>query len=112
MRPIAEARKLRLIVSLGDRPSDIQGDATRLQQAIRNILDNAVKLTPEGGSIDVTSEIEPLRVSCTISDGIRISSEMLPINSQYLWQADGSKTRRFGGLGKDSRKNSSTAHCA
>ena len=51
-------------------------DSTRIMQAIRNILDNAVKFTPDGGTITVDGRTLPGLIEVTISDtGIGISQE-------------------------------------
>jgi signal transduction histidine kinase len=49
--PYIESKELKLEVVVPDEELQVWGDATRLEQSITNILHNAVKFTPEGGSI-------------------------------------------------------------
>jgi signal transduction histidine kinase len=53
-RPALEAKSQRLIVELPDEPLQVEGDEPRLVQVMRNLLDNAVKFTPEAGSIHLS----------------------------------------------------------
>jgi PAS domain S-box-containing protein len=83
----------------------VLGDSGRLRQVFWNLLANAVKFTPEGGRVEVTlSRIinanghHYAQVSITDS-GIGISPEFLPWVFDHFRQADGSMTRRHGGLG-------------
>jgi CheY-like chemotaxis protein len=65
-----------------------------------NLLTNAVKFTPKGGKIDVIVQRVNSHVEITIHDsGIGISADFLPHVFERFRQADGSTTRRFGGLG-------------
>jgi PAS domain S-box-containing protein len=77
------------------------GDPARLQQILWNLLNNAVKFTAEGGSIDLmTRNPEPGRVEILIADsGIGIEREALPRLFDAFEQGNVSITRRFGGLG-------------
>jgi signal transduction histidine kinase len=53
-RPLLEAKSQRLIVNLADEPLHIKGDEPRLVQALRSVMENAVKYTPEAGSIEIS----------------------------------------------------------
>jgi CheY-like chemotaxis protein len=71
-----------------------------LQQVIWNLLSNAVKFTDPGGSILVAIRQEGSSVILTVADtGRGIEPEFLPYVFDRFQQADGSTTRRFGGLG-------------
>jgi signal transduction histidine kinase len=78
----------------------VDGDAARLQQVIWNLLRNAVKFTPEHGSITVTTgrDGDTLVFSCQ-DTGIGISPEALPRIFMPFEQADAEVAQRFGGLG-------------
>jgi CheY-like chemotaxis protein/anti-sigma regulatory factor (Ser/Thr protein kinase) len=97
--PSAEAAGVTLAVALDATPG-VLGDASRLQQVVWNLLANAVKFTPRGGHVQVTLRDSGDHVEIGVSDsGVGISPDMLPHIFDRFRQADGSITRRFGGLG-------------
>jgi signal transduction histidine kinase len=72
----------------------------RLQQVFWNLLANAVKFTPHGGSIDVYLERSDSLAEVRIEDsGPGVPAEFLPHIFERFSQADGSSTRKHGGLG-------------
>ncbi|HEY0333671.1 MAG TPA: ATP-binding protein, partial [Stenotrophomonas sp.] len=76
------------------------GDSTRLQQVFWNLLSNAVKFTPAHGRIEVRIEREESHFVVVVRDyGDGISPEFLPHLFGRFRQADGTTTRRHGGLG-------------
>lgn len=78
----------------------ILADADRLHQVFTNMLVNAVKFTPEGGHIQIRTRPEGPSVCVTIQDdGEGISPDFLPHVFERFRQADGSLTRKHGGLG-------------
>jgi signal transduction histidine kinase/CheY-like chemotaxis protein len=84
----------------------VLGDADRLQQVFWNLVSNAIKFTPEGGSIVVrlaqqTQQAQPNGwAEVSVSDsGEGIEPKFLPYVFDRFRQADGSPKRRFGGLG-------------
>ena len=89
-----------LTVTLEAREHLVQGDATRLQQVFWNLLKNASKFTPEGGSIRVNSRNEPGLVVVEISDtGIGFDPASAARLFEAFSQASQEVTRKFGGLG-------------
>lgn len=99
-RPMIDARKHRLTVSLSPDPGQVEGDLTRLSQVISNLLDNAAKYTGEGGNILLTSEKLGSQVVIRVKDdGIGIPSHILPHVFDLFTQADRSLDRSQGGLG-------------
>ena len=96
----AEAKSIKLETNLVGEIGQVLGDATRLQQIIWNLLSNAVKFTPEGGSVTVQLGTVGNQVQITVVDtGKGIPTDFLPYVFDYFRQADGSTTRKFGGLG-------------
>jgi PAS domain S-box-containing protein len=87
-------------ITLNVEPAIVSADLTRLEQIVTNLLQNAVKYTPPGGSIriDVTRELREavLRVTDT---GRGISSEMLSRVFELFAQAEQPIDRSLGGLG-------------
>jgi PAS domain S-box-containing protein len=78
----------------------VHGDSARLQQVFWNVVKNAIKFTPAGGQVQVsTTNDVPGKISIRIADeGIGIEPEFLPGIFNAFDQGNVS-TRRFGGLG-------------
>lgn len=79
----------------------VKADAGRFQQVVWNLVKNAAKFTPEGGSITVTTDDiggNRLRIQ-VIDDGIGIEPESLPYLFDAFEQGGRETTRMFGGLG-------------
>jgi len=85
-------------------PSGLQGDATRLQQALLNYATNAVKFT-ETGSVTLRAHtVEENAIAAVLrfevrDTGIGIAPEVLPKLFSAFEQADNSTTRKYGGTG-------------
>ena len=78
----------------------VSADATRLAQVITNVLDNAIKFTPSGGSVDVDVWREGQEAVLRVSDtGIGIGPEILPRVFELFAQAEQPMDRAVGGLG-------------
>ena len=101
-RPAADAKGITLTLdeSADPRMLTISADADRLQQILWNLLTNAVKFTPKGGSVLVFVERLGSEVRIQVSDtGEGIAESVLPHVFEPFRQADSSTTRRHGGLG-------------
>ena len=94
-------KQLNLTVKLEAGGHHVSADPARLQQILWNILKNAVKFTPEDGSITVrTHNPDEGYVLVTIQDtGVGIESELLPRLFNAFEQGGKDVTRQFGGLG-------------
>ncbi|MEO7033405.1 MAG: response regulator [Polyangiaceae bacterium] len=100
VKPVADAKHLKLELAFGEGAFRIRGDADRLQQAVSNLLTNAVKFTPEGGNISVALESSAGELTLSISDsGKGIPDHFLPHVFDRFRQEDGAATRRYAGLG-------------
>jgi PAS domain S-box-containing protein len=78
----------------------IEGDPKRLHQILNNVLSNAIKFTPEGGTISLRCAADRTAVNIDIEDsGIGITSEFMPFVFDRFRQADCRSTRIHGGLG-------------
>jgi signal transduction histidine kinase len=100
VRPAADAKQMALDVAVGADVGVIAADAERLQQIVLNLLSNAIKFTAEGGHVAVSAERIDASVVITVrDDGQGIDAEFLPYLFEPFRQADGSTTRRHGGLG-------------
>ncbi|HEU4837369.1 MAG TPA: ATP-binding protein [Pyrinomonadaceae bacterium] len=100
VRPALEAKDIRIETQFQPGLRVIAGDADRLQQVIWNLLSNASKFTPVGGTIGVCiSQDETYVQICVRDTGPGIAPEFLPHVFERFRQADGSTTRTHGGLG-------------
>lgn len=100
--PRYEAEGVRLHAELTDTPLWINGDRTRLTQIVENLLDNACKFTPPGGSVVVRLEADRQRnqVVFRVRDtGVGMEPEMMRRLFVPFAQADRTLDRTKGGLG-------------
>lgn len=98
--PAAQAKEIRLQKQIGQRSNLVSGDPHRLQQVIWNILSNAVKFTPNGGSVEIRLGQTDSDIELSVTDnGIGIPSKMLPFIFDRFSQAESATNRRYGGLG-------------
>jgi len=100
VQPAAEAKEIEIATHVTDPDAIVRADNERLQQVFWNLLANAVKFTPAGGTIDVYLERNGSLAEIRIEDsGPGIPQEFLPRIFERFSQADGSSTRKHGGLG-------------
>jgi signal transduction histidine kinase len=100
VRPAADAKQVALKVELDADLGVIAADAERLQQIVSNLLSNAIKFTPKRGHVAISARKTAVSVVIRVSDdGLGIQAEFLPYLFEPFRQADGSTTRRHGGLG-------------
>src|SRR6185369_11627381 len=99
-KPDIDARRLHFGVALKDAPHRVDGDASRLQQVVWNLLTNAVKFTPEGGCVGLRCERQDEHVIIEVSDsGIGIEPQDTDRIFDAFEQGGRAITRQFGGLG-------------
>ncbi len=99
-RAAIEARRQHLAVHLPPDPLELKGDHLRLAQIFRNLLDNASKYTPEGGSITLTLEKQGDTLVLTVADdGIGITPDALPHIFDLFVQDERALALQNGGLG-------------
>ncbi|OIN60870.1 response regulator [Arsenicibacter rosenii] len=95
-------------------PATLHTDKQRLEQVIQNLLSNALKFTPKGGTVSLTFDVsdqlsgftneslsmasQVLRIAVT-DTGIGIPPEKQQLIFEAFQQADGSTNRKFGGTG-------------
>ncbi|MGK2962871.1 MAG: sensor histidine kinase [Gemmatimonadaceae bacterium] len=99
VEPLAEAKKLDVVVSWPAPDLKIQSDLTKLRQIIVNLLSNAVKFT-EKGSVSLDGKVIGDEVRITVSDtGIGIHADHLNRIFDPFWQVEQTATRRAPGTG-------------
>jgi signal transduction histidine kinase/DNA-binding response OmpR family regulator len=99
-RPLIEARRHRLDLTLPPAPVWMVGDFARLAQVVSNLLNNAAKYTPEHGHIELVAAAGPGEASVLVRDnGIGIDGELLPRVFDLFSQGQRSLDRSLGGLG-------------
>jgi len=100
VRQSADAKGIRVQVTLDPRVGPVHGDPSRLQQCFWNLLSNAIKFTPKGGRVQISLARVDTHVEFTVTDdGQGIAPEFLPHVFERFRQADASTTRYHGGLG-------------
>lgn len=78
----------------------VLADPARLQQILWNLLSNAIKFTPPNGRISIAARRTDTRFEIAVADsGVGIEPGFLPHLFDRFRQADGSTSRRYGGLG-------------
>jgi PAS domain S-box-containing protein len=97
--PAAEAKQITIHTEFDRTRPVVSADSDRLQQAIWNLMSNAVKFTPDGGRIEVrVSRIDGVVELMVRDNGEGITREFLPFAFDRFRQSDPS-TNRHGGLG-------------
>lgn len=100
VRTSAAARNIELTVTLHPGNLVVMGEPVRLQQIAWNLVSNAIKFTDPGGKVSVATGRDQTQAYLTVVDsGVGIEPEFLPHVFDRFRQADGSTSRRHGGLG-------------
>jgi len=102
-RDVADAKGVTLKGDAGSpegRNSVVSGDRTRLEQVAANLIDNAIKYTPGGGTVEVAIERDGPNATITVRDtGAGIPASELPRIWDRLFRGDASRSERGLGLG-------------
>ena len=110
LRPLAAAAALDLLVDAPSTLPRVMADRHRMHQVLSNLIGNAIKFTPRGGTITLRGEAAANEVRVTVADsGPGIPAEQLPHIFGQFWQ--GTRTDRRGiGLGLAIAKGVVEAH--
>jgi signal transduction histidine kinase len=99
-RPLIDQRGHSLSVSLPSRNVKVNADTSRLSQVFGNLLHNAAKYTPDGGSVSIAAILQGASVEITVRDtGFGIPEAMLGSIFDLFTQLPRSLARSDGGLG-------------
>jgi signal transduction histidine kinase len=100
VRPLIEARRQTLALSLPSAPVWISGDSVRLGQVVTNLVNNASKYTPQGGRIQVQATAQRGQAVIKVRDtGVGIEPQLLPRVFELFVQGQRSLDRSEGGMG-------------
>jgi signal transduction histidine kinase len=91
-----------LVIDVSDRggPAPVQGDRAALRQAVANLVDNAVRLAPEGSTITVGAGTDgPWAWAAVTDEGPGIPVELQPLVFRRFWRGADDDGRRGSGLG-------------
>src|SRR5580698_7217607 len=98
--PLAAAKSVTLEWNVADREARVMGDDARLQQIVWNLVSNAIKFTPAGGSVIVDGRAQGGKYEVSVTDtGRGISAEFLPHIFDRFSQQDSGLNKSFAGLG-------------
>jgi len=99
-QPLLQAARHELRVTLPPHPVLVDADATRIAQVLDNLLNNAIKYTPEGGRIHIELASRDGHADLSVQDnGTGIPPEMLERVFELFTQVDRTLGRAKGGLG-------------
>ncbi len=100
MRPGADAKRIRIDVTLDRQNALLRGDVDRLHQVVWHLLSNAVKFTPKGGAIRIElAQVDSDLVLTVEDNGLGIAPDFVEHVFESFRQSDVSMSRRHGGLG-------------
>lgn len=97
LHALSPQHRLEVIASA---PVEVRGDREQLAMVITNLVENAVKFSPAGGTVTVVVEATATLARLAVADtGVGIPTERQPELFARFHQLDASRTRRYGGLG-------------
>ena len=99
MKLLAEEKHIAMTCD-GTNPVEVDADPSRLKQVVVNLLDNAIKYTPEGGNISISIARQDDHAVLEVADsGLGISADDLPHVFERFYRADKARSRQMGGTG-------------
>lgn len=110
LKPIATEKQIKLVTSLAPDAGEVLADEARIHQVLSNLIGNALKFTPAGGTVKVSTKAREDRVEFCVADtGPGIPADQLPHIFKRYWQSR--RTERHGaGLGLPIAKGIIAAH--
>jgi len=106
IKPLADKKRQSLTVAIPPDLPPVSGDEDRLVQVLTNLLDNAIKYTPEGGTIGIAVGLaalpagDPAQVELSVTDtGIGIPEADRPRVFERFYRVDKARSREMGGTG-------------
>jgi two-component system phosphate regulon sensor histidine kinase PhoR len=100
LRHLIEQKQHKVVTVIPSGLPPILGDEERLGQVFTNLLDNAIKYTPDHGTITITAEVVQDTVEVSVEDtGIGIPPQDLPRIFERFYRVDKARSRELGGTG-------------
>jgi two-component system phosphate regulon sensor histidine kinase PhoR len=111
LRPQAERAGLEITVQLPDNLPKVLADGERIQRVVTNLVHNAIKFTPSGGSVHLSAEVKGQDVEIAVRDtGVGIASDSLPRIFERFYKADRARSGGGTGLGLSIAKHIVQGH--
>jgi two-component system phosphate regulon sensor histidine kinase PhoR len=99
-RPVAERKKQQLAAEVSPGTGQVEADGALLERAISNLVDNALKYTPDGGRIRIRAGLDGGQIAVAVEDnGMGIPEADLPRIFERFYRVDKSRSRDLGGTG-------------
>ena len=101
LAPTAQKKSQTLLIEISRDLPRVLGNGDYLERAISNLIDNAIKYTPEGGTVRVSARQEPdeMIVVEVEDNGIGIPADDIPRIFERFYRVDRSRSREMGGTG-------------
>ncbi len=104
MKPMADKQSITLAMAYADEKAEVFCDSEAMHQILTNLIDNALKYTPPGGTVTIgarpAASTEQEYVEVWVSDtGVGIPSEDLPRLFERFYRVDKARSRELGGTG-------------
>lgn len=101
MKLLAEEKRISMTFD-GTDPVEVEADPSRIKQVVVNLLDNAIKYTPEGGQVSISvTQRDSYAVLEVADSGLGISANDLPHVFERFYRADKTRSRQMGGTDWD-----------
>ncbi|MTI81370.1 MAG: phosphate regulon sensor histidine kinase PhoR [Firmicutes bacterium] len=96
----AEAKSIKLTAKVMENIPCVMGERELLVQVLVNLVDNAIKYTPEEGSVAISAVVHQSKVKVSVNDtGFGIPAESLPRLFERFYRVDKARSREVGGTG-------------
>jgi two-component system, OmpR family, phosphate regulon sensor histidine kinase PhoR len=100
LEKLVAKKSLKITVNMPETLPKVSADESKLEQVFLNLLDNAVKYTPEGGAVKVRAVLQENVICVEIEDtGVGIPEEDLPRIFERFYRVDKARSRELGGNG-------------
>jgi two-component system phosphate regulon sensor histidine kinase PhoR len=100
MQPLAQRKGISLILEPPSEEAQVFADAEAVHQILTNLLENAIKYTPDGGTVIVATRMQGDKIEVSVKDtGMGIPHEDLPRLFERFYRVDKARSKALGGTG-------------